>query len=315
MTLQKSITRRGFTKLSAASLLALSAGQRNKAQAADQGAIRLGGPVMEKYESPEQWVAILKRLRYSAAYCPVDHTASDDVVNAYAKAAKEAGIVIAETGAWSNPLDPDEAKRKAALEKCRQQLALAERIGANCCVNIAGSVGEVWDGHHPKNLTRETFDWIVETTRAIVDDVKPTRTYFTLETMPWAYPDSVDSYVRLIEAIDRKQFAAHFDPVNIVNSPERYYSTGDMIREAFAKLGPKIRSCHAKDIILSQKLTVHLDEICPGLGNLDYAAFLQELSRLDGIPLMLEHLGTAEEYNQAAAHIRSVGEKNGLRFM
>ena len=150
------------------------------------------------------------------------------------------------------------------MEKCRTSLALADRIGARCCVNIAGSRGEQWDGPDAANLTKQTFDMIVDATRSIIDAVKPTRTYFTLETMPWAYPDSPDSYLQLLKAIDRKQFAVHLDPVNIVCSPQRYYANGQLIRECFEKLGPHIRSCHAKDIVLRPQLTTHLDEARPG---------------------------------------------------
>jgi sugar phosphate isomerase/epimerase len=286
----------------------LEAGRRR------QPALRLGGPVFEKYQDPQGWVSALRKLGYSAAYCPVGAETGDDVVKAYEEAAAKADIIIAEVGAWSNPISPDEAKRKAALEKCRTQLALADRIGARCCVNIAGSRGEMWDGPSEKNFTPETFDLIVETTRSIIDDVKPTRTYFTLETMPWAYPDSADSYLQLFKAIDRRQFAVHLDPVNLVCSPQRYYGNARLIRECFEKLGPHIKSCHAKDILLHPKLTTHLDEVRPGTGGLDYAVFLKELSRFPGTPLMLEHLPNAEEYDQAAAHIRGVARQVGLSF-
>jgi len=46
--------------------------------------------------------------------------------------------------------------------------------------------------------TPATFGLIVETTRRIIDAVKPKRNFFTLEAMPWAYPDSVDSYLNLL---------------------------------------------------------------------------------------------------------------------
>jgi sugar phosphate isomerase/epimerase len=277
-------------------------------------ALHLGGPVFEKYQDPQGWVAALRKLGYSAAYCPVHAKANDDEVKAYEDAAWEAGIIIAETGAWSNPISPKEAERQAALEKCRQQLALADRIGARCCVNISGSRGELWDGHSPKNLTPETFDMIVETTRSIIDAVKPTRAFFTLETMPWAYPDSPDSYLKLFRAIDRRQFGVHLDPVNLICSPQRYYANGALIRECFEKLGPHIKSCHAKDILLQEKLTTHLDEVRAGTGGLDYAVFLKELSKFPGTPLMLEHLSKPQEYEQAAAHIRGVAASLGLSF-
>ena len=270
--------------------------------------MRLGGPVFADSSTPERWIAGLKKHGYTAAYCPVGEHVSDEEVRAYADAAKAANIVIAEVGAWSNPISPDEPTRRAAVGYCESRLALADRIGARCCVNIAGARGEQWDGPHPDNLTEETFDLIVEVTRGIIDAVKPTRTFFTLETMPWVFPDSPESYARLIRAMDRKQFAVHLDPVNLVSSPQRFFRNADLIRECFAKLGPHIKSCHAKDIALSTKLTVHLDEIRPGLGGLDYRVFLTELNKLDpDTPLMIEHLPNEEEYALAAEHIRAVG--------
>ncbi len=309
MSRTNQLNRRDFQILSALAFSSTTVFSRTAtAQEKQNNAIRLGGPVFEKYDSPDTWVKSVQREGYTAAYCPVNAKTGSEAIKAYQQAAKEADIVIAEVGAWSNPMDPDDEKRKQALEKCKTQLALADEIGANCCVNISGSVGEKWDGHHPGNLTDETFDLIVETTRQIIDAVKPKRSYYTLETMPWAYPDSPDSYLRLLKAMDRKRFAAHMDPVNIVSSPQRYYNNGALIRECFEKLGPHIKSCHAKDIIMRQKLTVHLDEIRPGLGNLNYAVYLREAAKLD-VPVMLEHLPSAEEYRKAAEYVREVAEE------
>lgn len=307
-------SRRSFLKTSLAGAAVASLHLSSPAPAAPGGGLRLGGPVFDKYQDPDGWARAVRKLGYSAAYCPVGAEAGDDVVRAYEQAAQKADIIIAEVGAWSNPISPDDEKRKAALEMCRRQLALADRIGARCCVNISGSRGTQWDGPAAENFTEETFEMIVETTRGIIDDVRPTRTWFTLETMPWAYPDSADSYVRLIQAIDRDRFAAHLDPVNLVCSPQRYYANGKLIVECFEKLGPYIKSCHAKDIILHPKLMTHLDEVRPGQGELDYATLLRELNKLPGVPLMLEHLPNAEEYRQAAEHIRSVGRDIGLSF-
>ena len=275
--------------------------------------MRLGGPLFGDCSDPPKWVAGLRAAGYAAAYCPVDKAACDAVTQAYLDAAKQANVVIAEVGAWSNPMHPDEAKRKEALANCQAQLDLADRIGARCCVNIAGSRGEQWDGPHPANLTSETFDLIVATTRSIIDAVKPKRTFFALETMAWMYPDSPDAYLRLLKAIDRPQFGVHMDPANLHCSPQRYFGSGDLIRECFAKLGPYIRSCHGKDVLLSGKLTTHIDEVRPGLGGMDYPVFLRELNKLDrDTPLMLEHLATAEEYKQAADYVQSIAAQEKI---
>lgn len=274
--------------------------------------IRLGAPVESR--DAESFVKAHQALGYRAAYWPFGGEPADRALaDAYVEAARKADLVFAEVGAWSNPISPDEAKRKEAVALCQARLAVADRIGARCCVNISGSMNvEKWDGHHPQNLTSDTFDRIVQSVREIIDAVKPTRSYYTLETMPWAWPDSADSYVRLIRAIDRKQFAVHLDPTNLICSPQRYYSTDKILRECFEKLGPHIKSCHAKDILLEAGLMTHLSEVLPGKGNLDYRIFLTELSRLDDVPLMIEHLQTQAEYRQAAEHIRAVGREVGV---
>jgi len=272
------------------------------------GRIRLGGPVFGQYSNPDEWALAVKKAGFSAAYCPLKPEAGDDLVEHYRKAALQNGIIISEVGAWSNPISPDATTAAAAIQKCINSLALADRIGASCCVNISGSRNEKhWAGPHPANLTPDTFDLIVETVRKIIDAVKPVRTWYTLEAMPWTYPDSADSYLKLIKAIDRKQFAVHFDPVNLVVSPQVLYSNGEMIRDAFHKLGRWIKSCHAKDVTIREDTYLpQLDEVRPGMGLLDYRTFLKELAGLDNVPLMLEHLKTEEEYALAAGHIKQV---------
>lgn len=275
--------------------------------------MRLGGPVFEKYADPDSWVLAVKRLGYNAAYCPVDFHASDEEIKDYRDAAKAANIVIAEVGTWSNPLCSDESERKEALNKCKKGLEIASEIGAKCCVNISGSRGAKWDGPDAANFTDETFDMIVHVVRQIIDDVQPFGTFYTLETMPWMYPDSPETYLKLISAVDRKMFAAHFDPVNMICSPQRYFDNGSFIKDCFAKIGGYIKSCHAKDIILHDRLTVCLEEVRPGKGFLDYRVYLKELCKLDtDTPLMLEHLQEASDYQHAAAYIQSVAQQEGV---
>jgi len=277
--------------------------------------MRLTIPIHEKFDDADAWAAAHRRVGYGAAYCYLNPDIADSVANDYVAAARRHDVVIAEVGAWSNPLDTDPVKAAEALEKCRLQLDLAERVGALCCVNIAGSCSpSKWDGPHADNFLPATFDRIVETVRSVIDAVKPRRTFYTLETMPWIFPSSPDEYLTLIRAIDRPAFGVHLDPVNMINCPERAQQSGAFLRECFAKLGPYIKSCHAKDIVLRDGFMVHLDECRPGTGVLDYATFLREANKLDpDLPICLEHLSD-NEYPIAAEHLRSVAAANGLTF-
>jgi sugar phosphate isomerase/epimerase len=269
--------------------------------------MRLGGPLFNQdHHDADAWMRAVRAQGYRATYCPLAPEADDATVNAWIAAAKKHDVVIAEVGAWSNPISSDAATAQAAIDKCKKHLALAERVGARCCVNIAGSRGQQWDGPHPDNLSDATFDLTVAVVRQIIDAVRPTRTCYSLEPMPWVFPDSPQSYLRLLRAIDRKAFGVHLDPVNMINCPSRCYRSGDFLRECFAQLGPRIRACHAKDITISGKLTLHLDECRPGTGVLDYRAFLTEMAKLDpDTPLMLEHL-PEPEYRPSADYIRGV---------
>lgn len=273
--------------------------------------MRLGAPIYETYTDPAGWIAALQSHGYRAAYCPDVPSGGD--IQAYVRAAGKVDIRIAEVGVWNNPLIADETERRKAIAFCQERLALADEVGAACCVNIAGSRGARWDGPDPKNLTAETFEMIVEITRAIIDAVKPTRTFYTLEPMPWMYPDSTESYLSLLKAIDRPAFAVHFDPVNLICSPQRYYGNAALISEFIAVLGPHIRSVHLKDIRLQERLTTHLDEVRPGLGELDYATLLRRLDALGpDLPIMVEHLPSAEEYELAVGYIRGVAQREGV---
>jgi len=278
--------------------------------------VRLGGPVFLRSEDPGELAREHRRLGYSAAYCPNAAVGDAARIQAIQKAFASENVVIAEVGAWKNMLDPDAAKRKANVDYVTERCALAEAVGARCCVDIAGSFNpDVWYGMHPKNLSKEFFDATVENCRRVIDAVKPKRTRFTIEMMPWNLPDGPDAYVDLVRAVSRDAFAVHLDVCNVVNSPRRFYDTGDVIRECFRKLGRWITSCHAKDLQWTPEYNVHFLEVVPGRGVLDYRTYLAELAKLPvDAPLMLEHLKNAAEYDEGRAYIRKVGEAMGVGF-
>ena len=277
---------------------------------------RLGGPIFLKSDDPRELAREHRRLGYSAAYCPPAKADDTARVSEIEKAFAAENVVIAEVGAWVNMLDPDPEKRAKNLRYVVERLALAEAVRARCCPDIAGSYNPtVWYGPNPKNLSQEFFDATVENCRRVIDEVKPKRTKFTIEMMGWSLPDGPDAYLKLLRAVDRSGFAVHMDVCNGINSPAKFYRSGEFISECFRKLGPWIASCHAKDLQWIPEMNVHFVEVAPGRGEVDYRAYLSELSRLPvDAPLMLEHLKTAEEYDEGKRYIRKVGGELGLAF-
>ena len=282
--------------------------------AAEATRVRLGGPVFLKSDDPSELAKEHRRLGYSAAYCPRADIHDVARINAVVDSFKKENVVIAEVGAWKNMLDPDADARKANIAYVSERLALAEAVGARCCVDIAGSFNaKVWYGPHKDNLSQKFFDATVENVRKVIDAVKPKRTTFTVEMMGWNLPDTPDSYLRLIEAVDRPAFAVHVDICNIINSPEKFYNSRAVIEETFRKLGKWIMSCHAKDLAFVPEMNVHFVEVIPGRGEVDYAAYLRELAKLpQDAPLMLEHLKSADEYDEGRVFIQAMARQGGV---
>lgn len=276
--------------------------------------IRLGGPVFGAPEDPEELALAHRRLNYRAAYCPNVDLGQRDRIQAISKAFDKHGVVIAEVGRWVNLMDADPEKRKANFKFVTDGLALADEIGALCCVDIAGSFNPTsWFGPHPDNISPRFFDAAVENARKIIDAVKPRRAKFCYEMMGWALPDSPDSALKLVQAVDRDAFGVHLDPCNLINCPARFYDNTGLLNECFDKLGPYIVSCHAKDLTWEIEMNVHFKEVRPGAGSLDYRTLLTRLSQLPARPpLMLEHLPNAEEYDAARKHLLDLADKLGI---
>lgn len=314
----KTINRRAFIGQTTGAVSALwTASQTARAGQSDEPrrpGIRLGGPVFVDTDDPVELAREHRRLQYRAAYCPSLSLDDSDRIRAVSSAFEKEGVVIAEVGRWVNLLDADPKKRQENLKTVTDGLALADEVGALCCVDIAGSFSrEAWYGPHPDNLSERFFDAAVENARKIVDAVKPRRARFCYEMMGWALPDSVDNTLRLIRAVDRPAFAVHLDPCNLVNSPTRFYRNADLLDDCFDRLAPWITSCHAKDLKWEVEMNVHFVEVRPGSGAMDYGRYLHRLAALpQQPPLMMEHLPNAAEYDLARRYLLEKCRQEGI---
>ena len=278
--------------------------------------LRLGGPIFVKSDDPGELAQSHRKLGYRAAYCPEVKLEDSARIRAIRDEFAKQDVIIAEVGRWVNLLDADPEKRRANLKKVTDGLALAESIGARCCVDIAGSFSPTsWFGPHPDNLSQRFFDAAVENARKIIDAVKPRQAKFCYEMMGWSIPDSPESNLKLLRAIDREAYAIHLDPCNLVNCPSRFYDNRTLLNECFDKLGQWIISCHAKDLVWDVEMNVHFREVRPGLGSMDYRTYLGRLANLGrDVTLMLEHLPDEAEYTKARSYVLDLGKQVGITW-
>ena len=267
--------------------------------------MRLGISLSPQHDTAGEWAEKLHNMGCRSVAFPCNH--DDSKVDDYVQACHDYDLLIAEVKAWSNPMHSDSKERAKNVKYCQEQLRLADEIGAKCCVNIAGSCGEIWDGGYVENYSGDTRKKIIETTQEIIDAVNPTRSFYTLEPMPWMLPDGPESYLKLLEDVDRSGFAVHMDIVNMINCPERYFFNTAFIEKCFDLLGPYIKSCHVKDIRLETFLTFNLKETACGDGNLDIIKYGQCVDELDpDMAFIIEHLNTEEEYKDSLRYVKEL---------
>ena len=278
--------------------------------------MRLGGTIAGRWSSPEEWEALLVKSRFKAITAPFGCRTPKAEIDAFRRICDRHGVLVAEIGVWKNVFDPDPEKAAGALEYAKGQLALADELGIACCVNIAGTDSAAgWDAADRSNFTDETYARIVASVRDIIDSVSPKRAFYCLEPMPWMVPDGPDEYLRLIRDVDRPQFGAHMDFVNLINCPRRYLAPEAFIEDCFKKLAPYIKSTHIKDTRMHPtNLTTLLEECSPGEGTLDYEAVLRIMERWlpADAPVLLEHMTTFEEYAAAYDYVAAAAARVGI---
>lgn len=268
--------------------------------------MRLGVSSSMGAKSASEWAKINKDLKLKSVVFPLNCEAPDEEVLEYVSEAKKNDLLIAEVGIWRNAIDADPALEKKNLEYSINQLRLADRIGARCCVNVAGAfAGARWDGADKSNFSKEAWKKTVKMIQTVIDEVNPKNTFFTMEPMPWMVPTGPREYLNLIEDVNRDRFAVHMDVINMINCPERYFNSTEFVEECFELLGDRIKSCHLKDILLLQDFTFQLRECACGEGTFSIERYAELATKADpDMPMIIEHLKGDNEYKESVAYVR-----------
>jgi sugar phosphate isomerase/epimerase len=210
---------------------------------------------------------------------------------------------------YTNIVHPDKAERKKRLDYLKAIIRHARDFGSPYVISETGTFATDSDWvHHPKNKTEEGF----EDCRAVIAELAQVAydhgATFLLETYVNNVVGSVEETVRMFAEVDHPALGLLMDPTNYFEA----HNIGKMdqvLKQIFDTLEDRILIAHAKDVKLagSDKSEKHADidateahsfrgvgEIelpAPGLGSLNYDAYLQRLSKKHpNIPVIIEHL-------------------------
>jgi sugar phosphate isomerase/epimerase len=224
-------------------------------------------------------------------------------------------VTIYEVGGYTNLMHPDPATLRKNLAGLAHCIEVAESVNCPMVGTIAGSRDPVnFFNVHPDNWTDETWKILVNSIRQVLRDTSGMKAGLGMEAQVTTNLDSPEAHKRLLEDVGDPRCVVNLDPVNMMSLKD-YYHTTELIEKCFDMLGESIMGCHSKDTyIWPDKQTVHVQEICPGKGVLDFETYLVRMSRLE-FPRSLEpeHISD-EEYPEAKAYIEKVAKKVGVKF-
>ncbi|MBQ8633040.1 MAG: sugar phosphate isomerase/epimerase, partial [Lachnospiraceae bacterium] len=245
--------------------------------------MRLGGTVFYKGTDPEEYALAHVAKGFKAAVCPWWLPADKpEEIEAFKVAMKKHDIRIAEVGAWCNPLDPNQEMSEKNIRYMIERLRLAEALEADTCVNILGTKSAIcWCGPCKEGYSEAFFQEAVEVVQRVIDAVDSVHTTLSFEMMPFYFLDGPETYLRFLEAVNRKAAGVHLDICNTMNHPARLFNNAEFIRHTFALLKDRIVSLHLKDIKLQDTaVTAMFEEVLIGTGCIDYPVLLEEIAKL-----------------------------------
>lgn len=204
------------------------------------------------------------------------------------------GITIAQsTGYRPNLVHPDTAVRKEGHRRLTYALEVGAALGAVMVNTGCGSVSLTAQyGPHRDNHRTETRDRLVESLIRICTVADELGLLLSLECHILTTLSDPDTIRSIFDTVDSDSLRINFDPVNLIGTIDDVFDTTGSLQRMGAVLGPTYGpSAHVKDVTARDQLVVHLDEVAPGEGEMDWDAYFAICRNLEeGSALIVEHL-------------------------
>jgi sugar phosphate isomerase/epimerase len=199
------------------------------------------------------------------------------------------------TGYWQNLVTADESARKEAARTVQAALKLAGWLGARGIDTGPGSMSP--DGPwfpHPDNWTATARKQLVKTLKECAPTAEDAGVYLSLEGHQLVTLESAEVTAEVLDEVNSPWVKSDYDSANWITR-ETVFRTAEAVNQHIDVLGRHIISCHAKDIWIEKRLALHLQDGCPGQGNMDFHTLFRRMEALSpDYPVIVEGATTEE---------------------
>lgn len=192
-----------------------------------------------------------------------------------------------------------EADRRRSVRAVAAGIPMAAALGAETLLIAPGgysSVGPWW--YHPANFSAEARRALLRSVHELASVAEECRVVLALEGYRNSTISSPDVMAWLLSEVRSPALCANLDYVNFI-APSQVSGFGAYLDELVCLFDERIATIHAKDCVIADHLSAHIDEVPPYHGLLDMDTAVRLAKQLD-VPLLLEHL---EEYDDAARYL------------
>ncbi|MBZ0296195.1 MAG: sugar phosphate isomerase/epimerase [Anaerolineae bacterium] len=199
------------------------------------------------------------------------------------------------TGYWQNLVTSDETHRRESVKTVQAALRLAGWLGARGIDTGPGSMNP--DGPwfpHPDNWKPEAKAQLIKSLKEGASAAEDAGVYLSIESHQLVTLATPEIAKEVLDAVGSPWVRCDYDSANWITLYE-VYDTGKALDHHFDVLGEYIVSAHAKDIWVENRLAVHLQDGCPGKGNMDFKTLFRRIEALSPEnPVISEGNSTAE---------------------
>jgi len=219
------------------------------------------------------------------------------------------------TGFWQNMITPDETARAESVRTVQAALRLAGWLGARGIDTGPGSMNP--DGPwfpHPYNYTEQAKQQLFKTLNQCKGAAEEAGVFLSLESHQLVTLKTPEVAKEILDTVDSPWVRCDYDSANWITL-EDIYDTGAALNHHFDVLGKHIVSCHAKDIWIENRLTLHLQDGCPGKGLMDFKTLFRRMEALDPDNPVIAEGNSTEELPLVAELFHNTAKGLGIRVL
>lgn len=219
------------------------------------------------------------------------------------------------TGYWQNMVTTDENARRESVKTVQAALKLAGWLGARGIDTGPGSMNP--DGPwfpHPDNWTETSCKQLVKSLKECASAAEEAGVFLSVEGHQLVTLESAEVTAAILDEVNSPWVRSDYDSANWITR-ETVYNTGEAVSQHIDVLKKHIVSCHAKDIWIENRLALHLQDGCPGKGNMDFHTLFRRMEDLSpDFPVIVEG-ATTEEMPGVGKLFQSVAKDLNIRLL